>query len=247
MLKNTTIAQKAAFMKEIIVIYGDSNVGKTTVINEIYDDLVKNGASIKNAKSQQGGNPKDFDAELNYNGKNIALMSMGDIVGRVTDIVLKYKLSDVLITAYNTRHATLSQMTRPPISYFSISIHTFIFLYSVISLNFLIFCLSHFWAVISSKNCSFLASDNPVASCIVVTMTSFFITLSIFSKRILIGLVHVYQRYAPESRRRMCLFKPTCSEYAILALNKYGSIRGTIKTIDRLKRCKGDKYHIDYP
>ncbi len=108
LLKNTTIAQRAAFMKEIIVIYGDSNVGKTTVINEIYDDLVKNGASIKNAKSQQGGNPKDFDAELNYNGKNIALMSMGDIVGRVTDIVLKYKLSDVLITAYNTRHATFS-------------------------------------------------------------------------------------------------------------------------------------------
>ncbi|WP_366941359.1 membrane protein insertion efficiency factor YidD [uncultured Fibrobacter sp.] len=78
-------------------------------------------------------------------------------------------------------------------------------------------------------------------------MISFFITLSIFSKRILIGLVHVYQRYAPESRRRMCLFKPTCSEYAILALNKYGSIRGTIKTIGRLKRCKGGKYHIDYP
>ena len=95
-------------MKEIIVIYGDSNVGKTTVINEIYDNLVKNRASIKNVKSQQGGNPKDFDAELNYNGKNIALMSMGDIVGRVTDIVRKYKLSDVLITAYNTRHATLS-------------------------------------------------------------------------------------------------------------------------------------------
>ena len=101
-------SSKGAFMKEIIVIYGDSNVGKTTVINEIYDDLVKNGASIKNAKSQQGGNPKDFDAELNYNGKNIALMSMGDIVGRVTDIVRKYKLSDLLITAYNTRHATFS-------------------------------------------------------------------------------------------------------------------------------------------
>ena len=145
------------------------------------------------------------------------------------------------------RYVLNKKMTRPPISYFSIGIHTFIFLYSVIGLNFLIFCLSHFWAVISSKNCSFLTNDNPVASCIDVTMISFFITLLIFSKRILIGLVRVYQRYAPETRRRMCLFKPTCSEYAILALNKYGSIRGTIKTIDRLKRCKGGKYHIDYP
>lgn len=145
------------------------------------------------------------------------------------------------------RYVLNKKMTCPPISYFSIGIHTFIFLYSVIGLNFLIFCLSLFWTVISSKNCSFLTSDNPVASCIVVTMISLFITLLIFSKRILIGLVHVYQRYAPEARRRMCLFKPTCSEYAILALNKYGSIRGTIKTIDRLKRCKGGKYHIDYP
>jgi putative component of membrane protein insertase Oxa1/YidC/SpoIIIJ protein YidD len=145
------------------------------------------------------------------------------------------------------RYVLNKKMTRPPISCFSIGIHTFIFLYSIIGLNFLILCLSHFGAVISSKNSYFLTSDNPVASCIVVTMISFFITLLIFSKRILIGLVHIYQRYAPESRRRMCLFKPTCSEYAILALNKYGSIRGTIKTIDRLKRCKGGKYHIDYP
>ncbi|OWV19362.1 hypothetical protein B7982_14120 [Fibrobacter sp. UWB2] len=96
-------------MKEIIVIYGDNNVGKTTVINEIYDDLVKKGASIKNAKTQQGGSRMDFDAELNYNGKNIALMSMGDSVGSVTTVIRKYKQSDILITAYNTKHATLSR------------------------------------------------------------------------------------------------------------------------------------------
>ncbi|OWV19401.1 hypothetical protein B7982_14125 [Fibrobacter sp. UWB2] len=138
-------------------------------------------------------------------------------------------------------------MTRPPISYFSIGIHAFIFLYIVIASFFLIFCLCHFWAFFSSNCRSFWTSENSIVFYIAVTIISFFIALSIFSKRILIGLIHVYQRYAPESRRRMCLFKPTCSEYALLALNKYGSIRGTIKTIDRLKRCKGGKYHIDYP
>ena len=33
-------------MDKIIVVYGDSNVGKTFVINEIYNQLINNGATI---------------------------------------------------------------------------------------------------------------------------------------------------------------------------------------------------------
>lgn len=97
-------------MDKIIVVYGDSSVGKTTVINDIYDNLVKNGASVKNQKTQQGSNQKDFDAELTYNGKSIALMSMGDSVAPVTAVIGKYRHSNALITAYNTKHATLSSL-----------------------------------------------------------------------------------------------------------------------------------------
>lgn len=70
----------------------------------------------------------------------------------------------------------------------------------------------------------------------------------ICSKTIVIGAIRLYQHYAPEIVRRRCLFKPTCSEYAILAIRKFGIVRGLRKTLDRLvKRCNGDTYRIDYP
>ncbi|WP_294630030.1 membrane protein insertion efficiency factor YidD [uncultured Bacteroides sp.] len=75
--------------------------------------------------------------------------------------------------------------------------------------------------------------------------------LSVFiltGKHLLIGLVKLYQHYAPEEIRRKCLYKPTCSEYAILALEKYGLIKGSYKTYIRLFRmCRGIEYGIDYP
>lgn len=63
-----------------------------------------------------------------------------------------------------------------------------------------------------------------------------------------IGCIRLYQHYAPENVRRRCLFMPTCSEYAILVIKKYGVIIGMIKTYNRLvKRCRGDVFSIDYP
>lgn len=63
-----------------------------------------------------------------------------------------------------------------------------------------------------------------------------------------IGCIRLYQHYAPEQIRRRCLFKPTCSEYAILAIQKYGLIVGLIKAYIRLfKKCRGNIYRIDYP
>lgn len=67
-------------------------------------------------------------------------------------------------------------------------------------------------------------------------------------KSALIGAIRLYQRYAPEHIRRKCLFKPTCSEYAILAIEKYGVIRGGYKAYIRLfKKCRGRTYRIDEP
>lgn len=67
-------------------------------------------------------------------------------------------------------------------------------------------------------------------------------------KTAVIGCIKLYQHYAPEDVRRRCLFKPTCSEYAILAIKKYGLIVGLRKTYIRLfKKCKGNIYGIDYP
>lgn len=64
----------------------------------------------------------------------------------------------------------------------------------------------------------------------------------------LIGLVHLYQHYAPEQMRRRCLCMPSCSEYMILAIKKYGPFIGVYKGIRRLtKTCDGILYKIDYP
>lgn len=55
-------------------------------------------------------------------------------------------------------------------------------------------------------------------------------------KYILIGLIRVYQ-LLPFSSHNKCKFIPTCSNYGIEAINKYGSIKGSYLTIKRIIRC----------
>lgn len=63
---------------------------------------------------------------------------------------------------------------------------------------------------------------------------------------IMIWFIRVYQRYAKSETRLRCCYTPSCSEYAILALKKYGALIGVIKTVKRLLRC-GPPGGIDYP
>lgn len=67
-------------------------------------------------------------------------------------------------------------------------------------------------------------------------------------RKALIGLVCLYQHYASEDTRRRCAFKPSCSEYAILALKKYCVEKALVKIFDRVVlRCNGANFEIDYP
>jgi len=66
------------------------------------------------------------------------------------------------------------------------------------------------------------------------------------SRFVLIWSVILYQHYAKSETRLRCCFVPSCSEYAILAFKKYGTIVGGIKTICRLKRCHSPG-GVDYP
>jgi len=63
------------------------------------------------------------------------------------------------------------------------------------------------------------------------------ISFLLCSRFVLIWGVMLYQRYAKSETRLRCCFVPSCSEYAILAFKKYGTIIGGIKTIGRLTRC----------
>ncbi len=69
----------------------------------------------------------------------------------------------------------------------------------------------------------------------------------VFAKRAALCLVRIYQRYAPDRVRNKCRYEPSCSEYAILAIRKYGLIRGVGKSIKRLKRCNINGGGIEYP
>ncbi len=68
-----------------------------------------------------------------------------------------------------------------------------------------------------------------------------------FAKTALIDWILLYQRYAPERVRASCVFTPTCSEYMILAVNKYGTLKGFFKGVARLCRCHQPNGGIDNP
>ncbi|MCY4026259.1 MAG: membrane protein insertion efficiency factor YidD [Acidobacteria bacterium] len=56
-------------------------------------------------------------------------------------------------------------------------------------------------------------------------------------RRLLIGAVEVYRRYASPGLGRHCRFHPTCSSYAIEALGRHGILRGGALAVRRLLRC----------
>lgn len=75
---------------------------------------------------------------------------------------------------------------------------------------------------------------------------------SIFNiKSIILSSVKLYQQIAPRRIRMKCRFEPSCSQYMILAIEKYGVIKGVCKGIKRLSKCnnRGDGMRggFDYP
>jgi len=67
-------------------------------------------------------------------------------------------------------------------------------------------------------------------------------------KNLLIRLIQGYQKWISPLKKPCCRFYPTCSEYAILAIGKYGVIRGTGKALWRILRCNPfGKGGIDFP
>jgi len=52
-----------------------------------------------------------------------------------------------------------------------------------------------------------------------------------------IGMVRFYQRAISPLLGSNCRFSPTCSQYTIEAIEKYGVVRGTWKGVKRIARC----------
>jgi uncharacterized protein len=54
----------------------------------------------------------------------------------------------------------------------------------------------------------------------------------------LIAAVRLYQREISPRRPARCRFTPTCSAYAVEALEEHGALRGSWLTVRRLVRCR---------
>lgn len=56
-------------------------------------------------------------------------------------------------------------------------------------------------------------------------------------KRALLWCIRFYQREISPCHPRCCRFTPTCSQYALEAIRKYGAFKGTAMALWRLLRC----------
>lgn len=56
-------------------------------------------------------------------------------------------------------------------------------------------------------------------------------------KNLLISSVIFYQKAISPLKRNKCPFEPSCSEYAVLSLKDYGTVKGSILGAWRILRC----------
>ena len=56
-------------------------------------------------------------------------------------------------------------------------------------------------------------------------------------KRFLLWLVRFYRRRISPMHPPCCRFIPTCSQYALEAIQKYGAIKGGFLALRRILRC----------
>lgn len=56
-------------------------------------------------------------------------------------------------------------------------------------------------------------------------------------KKVLIMLIRFYRRHISPYTRPSCRFIPTCSVYAIQAIEKHGAFKGSYLAVKRILRC----------
>lgn len=92
------------------------------------------------------------------------------------------------------------------------------------------------WAGFSSSHASRLS----------YFLVGFWGVVGLRTKSMMVFGILLYQRYADAETRLRCCHVPSCSAYAILAIQKHGAIRGSWMTWQRLRRCCPPG-RVDYP
>ena len=70
-------------------------------------------------------------------------------------------------------------------------------------------------------------------------------------KTVLLALIRFYRKRISPLRAPCCRFIPTCSEYALEAVEKYGAVKGGVLAAKRLSHChpfyRGGKIYDPVP
>ncbi len=75
------------------------------------------------------------------------------------------------------------------------------------------------------------------------TLESFIISLKFIfilienMKKVLIAGIRFYQKYISPMKRTKCPYVPSCSQYGLEAVQKYGALKGGLLALWRILRC----------
>ena len=56
-------------------------------------------------------------------------------------------------------------------------------------------------------------------------------------KFLLINLINLYRRFISPMKSTKCPYYPSCSEYGLEAVKKYGAVKGSVLAFWRILRC----------
>ena len=56
-------------------------------------------------------------------------------------------------------------------------------------------------------------------------------------KKGMIGAIRLYQKYISPLKRTKCPYIPSCSQYGLEAIEKYGAVKGGVLALWRIMRC----------
>ena len=56
-------------------------------------------------------------------------------------------------------------------------------------------------------------------------------------KKILIQMIKFYRKYISPLKSTKCPYYPSCSEYGLMAVEKYGAVKGSALAAWRIMRC----------
>ncbi|GAA5415212.1 putative membrane protein insertion efficiency factor [Paraliobacillus ryukyuensis] len=56
-------------------------------------------------------------------------------------------------------------------------------------------------------------------------------------KYLLIGIIRFYQKFISPMTSPSCRFQPTCSQYSLESVRRFGAMKGTYLSVRRIVKC----------